>query len=190
MPIPPLDRLRTVAWRTLRDLDARYAASGRASFERGVRGGAARGPAVVARDPAQVMEATAPRGRPMVVHHWATWCAGCLEELPLVSALAARLSGVADVVTVSWDRFQDDGPLEDTLTRVRATLAATPGLPVVVATSGPEALFEALHLSFHQIPQSRVLDADGGVLRSFEGPLTPADLDAICAVLGAPPRVS
>jgi thiol-disulfide isomerase/thioredoxin len=44
------------------------------------------------------------RGRVLVLHLWATWCMPCLEELPLVGALAreAPARGV-DVLSVSLD---------------------------------------------------------------------------------------
>ena len=44
------------------------------------------------------------RGRVLVLHLWATWCTPCLQELPLVGALAreARARGI-DLYSVSLD---------------------------------------------------------------------------------------
>lgn len=63
-------------------------------------------PDVALRDAqAQPVDLRSFQGRPLVVNLWATWCAPCREELPLLGALAGR--GAADgfsVVTVNVDR--------------------------------------------------------------------------------------
>jgi thiol-disulfide isomerase/thioredoxin len=56
------------------------------------------------------------RGRPIVVNFWASWCAPCLEEMPLLDAFAAEQAGNgvqvlgialddADAVKVFLDRL-------------------------------------------------------------------------------------
>lgn len=42
-------------------------------------------------------------GRPMLVNIWATWCAPCKEEMPLIDALAAAQSGRISVIAISQD---------------------------------------------------------------------------------------
>ncbi|MGX7894699.1 TlpA family protein disulfide reductase [Tsuneonella sp. HG222] len=44
-----------------------------------------------------------PTGRPMLLNLWATWCAPCIAEMPLLNSLAGELKGKVDVVTVSED---------------------------------------------------------------------------------------
>ena len=41
------------------------------------------------------------KGRPVLINLWATWCAPCVKEMPMLEALAA--SGKVRVVTVSQD---------------------------------------------------------------------------------------
>ena len=41
-----------------------------------------------------------------VVNHWATWCDPCVEELPLLADLHARLGERAAFLGVSWDLFE------------------------------------------------------------------------------------
>ncbi|KLE32087.1 TlpA family protein disulfide reductase [Aurantiacibacter gangjinensis] len=42
-------------------------------------------------------------GEPMLLNVWATWCAPCVVEMPLLDELAAELEGQVRVVTVSED---------------------------------------------------------------------------------------
>jgi thiol-disulfide isomerase/thioredoxin len=45
------------------------------------------------------------RGRVVLVNLWATWCAPCVEEMPALDRIAARLGGPDfDVVAISVDR--------------------------------------------------------------------------------------
>lgn len=42
-------------------------------------------------------------GTPMLVNLWATWCAPCIKEMPLLDELAAELDGEVQVLTISQD---------------------------------------------------------------------------------------
>lgn len=125
--------------------------------------------------------------RAVVLHHWATWCEGCVDELPLLDDLHGRLGRQADVVGINWDRFTPPEPdPAATAARVAAFAAArgTPW-PSWVFDGDPDALSTALGLAGQQIPQTRVIDRDGGLLRAYDRALTAADVDAIVSMLGA-----
>ena len=136
--------------------------------------------------PGELERALRPRGRPLIVHHWATWCASCDEELPLIEALADALSNRADVLGLSWELFDARGGPERAVEAVRARAEAL-GLswPTLVFDGEPEALFRALDMDFQQIPQTWVLSADGACLEALYRPLDGADLERIQALLGA-----
>ncbi len=42
-------------------------------------------------------------GEPVLLNLWATWCAPCVVEMPLLDELAADMAGELQVVTVSED---------------------------------------------------------------------------------------
>jgi thiol-disulfide isomerase/thioredoxin len=43
------------------------------------------------------------KGKPLLVNLWATWCAPCIAELPMLDKLAADKAGKLKVLTVSQD---------------------------------------------------------------------------------------
>ena len=49
----------------------------------------------------------------------------------------------------------------------------------------PATLFEAMHIKQHTVPQTHVLDADGGLLKSYHRALTNDDVRAILNLLSA-----
>ncbi|RZV35970.1 MAG: TlpA family protein disulfide reductase [Sphingomonadaceae bacterium] len=44
------------------------------------------------------------QGQPVLVNLWATWCAPCKKEMPLLDALAQEREGTLRVITVSQDK--------------------------------------------------------------------------------------
>ena len=61
-------------------------------------------PALELRDPAgQTLNTSALQGKPVLVNLWATWCAPCVVEMPMLDDLADNLGGDMRVLTVSQD---------------------------------------------------------------------------------------
>jgi len=131
-------------------------------------------PATRDADLAAIQDAMRPSGRPVIVHHWATWCEPCEEELPELEQLRQRTVDRCDWVGISWDRFQGG---TDSVARVRDYAAAL-GLSwgSLVATDDPDDFFEALELGYTKIPQTLVYGADGALLHHARGPMKPADM--------------
>lgn len=135
--------------------------------------------------PAEPAAIRADLSGPVVVHHWATWCEPCEEELPLVQGLAQALGDRAAVVGVSWDAFQDERPTHELAQHV-GRYAEGLGLtwPTWLVTGRPDALFSELELEFQRIPQTRVIGSDGQVLLQVDGPMDAeriAQIDALLA---------
>ena len=61
-------------------------------------------PAVTVSDPqGQQLNLAALKGQPVLLNLWATWCAPCVVEMPMLDELAQELDGAVRVVTVSQD---------------------------------------------------------------------------------------
>ena len=61
-------------------------------------------PALSLTDPAgRELNLGALQGRPVLLNLWATWCAPCIVEMPMLDELADELDGAVRVVTVSQD---------------------------------------------------------------------------------------
>ncbi len=61
-------------------------------------------PAANLRDPqGGVLNLGALQGTPVLLNLWATWCAPCIKEMPLLDALAGDYGEALHVVTVSQD---------------------------------------------------------------------------------------
>ena len=92
------------------------------------------------------------RGRVVLVNLWATWCAPCVEEMPALDRIAARLGGADfDVVAIAVDRQGAAvvRPFMEKLGLSRLALHLDPTNAVVRALAAPG------------LPVSVVLDREG-----------------------------
>ena len=48
-----------------------------------------------------------PKGKPLLINFWATWCDPCREEFPEIVQIDATYKGRIDVVTVSLDDLDE-----------------------------------------------------------------------------------
>lgn len=127
-----------------------------------------------------------PDDRPLLVNHWATWCEGCVVELPLLVELHGRWNGQVNFLGVSWDRFMPDGTPFQALRRVdELCISQGVGWPNLVFTGEPDELFERLSLPTRTIPQTSLLLLGGTVAWSHALPLEPEDVHALETVLRA-----
>jgi thiol-disulfide isomerase/thioredoxin len=61
-------------------------------------------PAITVTDPeGNELNLAAAQGTPVLLNLWATWCAPCVKEMPLLDDLAGEHAGALRVVTVSQD---------------------------------------------------------------------------------------
>ncbi|MBI3817316.1 MAG: TlpA family protein disulfide reductase [Planctomycetes bacterium] len=133
-------------------------------------------PLAFADDTNQLARALAPRGKPLVINHWATWCGPCCDELPYIAEVAAKFGGRADFVTVAWDNLSGDEPKDKIRARVdRVREKSNIRFLTIVSPPGISIVAKALDLPTEAVPQTFVISASGERLWSFQGEIVEDD---------------
>jgi cytochrome c biogenesis protein CcmG, thiol:disulfide interchange protein DsbE len=106
------------------------------------------------------------KGKPTIVHFWASWCGPCTKEAPEVARLPAALAGRANVVGVDWSDSHSGAE--------RFVRKHHWDFPVLEDDAGRSGT--AWHIQ--GLPTTFVLDADGRIVKKLTGPQTVRGLRA------------
>jgi len=101
------------------------------------------------------------RGRPLLIHFWATWCKPCRHELPAIDALANRFEG-SDLVFLLIS-IDSDAPYSQISERSREL---APHLPLYLASDGK---VDDRYWTWG-IPVTYLLDRNGRMIARALGP--------------------
>ena len=66
-------------------------------------------PSVTKIDEKQFAELIKPKGKPLLINFWATWCTPCIAEFPDLVKIDGEFKGKIDLITVSLD-FEEEWP--------------------------------------------------------------------------------
>lgn len=108
------------------------------------------------------------RGAWVVVNFWATWCAPCREEIPMLARLDADRSDV-DVIGLVFEEISVDD-MKVFIERYSVTYPVS-----IVDVYAPPDAFEVPR----GLPMTHVIAPDGSVAKQFLGPVTREELDAV-----------
>jgi thiol-disulfide isomerase/thioredoxin len=114
------------------------------------------------------------RGRPLLVNFWATWCAPCRREIPLLKQAQAAHGDNLQVIGVAVDYVEEVIAYAET---------AAFNYPVLVGQEEAMAAAETSGLEFLGLPFTMVITADGRLIKTHMGEILETHLEEIVAVL-------
>ena len=114
-------------------------------------------------------------GRHRLLNFWATWCAPCRREIPLLKEFQAEQGddGIL-VIGIAVDVMEEVQQYAE---------AAEFNYPILVGEMDAMAVAEQSGLQFHAMPFTMIITADGEYLNAHFGELHRPDLDKISDVL-------
>jgi len=104
------------------------------------------------------------RGRPAIVNFWASWCDPCKEEAPELKRFDESLGDRANLVGVDWGDAADNA----------REFIARSGWKYPILRDPSQKVGTEYGLS--GLPTTFVLDADGDIVRTLQGPQTASSL--------------
>ena len=114
-------------------------------------------------------------GRPRLLNFWATWCAPCRREIPLLKTFQSEQAEDGILVMGIAVDFPDD---------VRAYAeAAEFNYPILVGEQDAMAVAESSGIDFIAMPFTMIVARDGRYLGAYLGELHRQQLDDIAGVL-------
>ena len=116
------------------------------------------------------------RGQWVIVNWWATWCVPCIKELPEISAFVTKHAGKAVGIGLAFE----DSEKADIVEFLKQRPIAYPVAQVDPLEPPKEFGVPA------GLPTTYVIAPDGRVAKSFVGPVTAKDLEAVIDTKPAP----
>ena len=115
-------------------------------------------------------------GQPILINFWATWCAPCRREMPLLQKLHEESGNDGlQVIGIAIDRAPDVSAF---------TMETGITYPILVGQEDAIEVTDGFGLDFLGLPFTVLVDQDGQILKIQLGELHADDLKLIVAVTG------
>ena len=115
-------------------------------------------------------------GKPKLVNFWATWCAPCRREIPLLKDAQNTYTDIdLQVIGIAVD-FQEDV--------VAYAEEAEFNYPILVGQEDAMAVAETSGIDFIGLPFTMVVSASGELIKNHVGEIHQEHIDEIVAVFG------
>ena len=115
-------------------------------------------------DPTQRFSPAELRGKPWLLSVWASWCASCREEHPLLVDLARR----SDVTLIGLDYKDQRSDAQNWLRQI--------GNPYLLSVSDPDGRI-GIEYGVYGVPETYVIDRAGVIRYKHIGPVSASDID-------------
>ena len=112
-------------------------------------------------------------GKPLLINFWATWCAPCLREIPLLKELQNSNEGL-QIVGIAVDRREPVVTFADTMQF---------NYPILIGQSDAWEAAAAFGVNVYALPFTIFTAADGSVLGVHTGELHREHLDRLTSTL-------
>jgi thiol-disulfide isomerase/thioredoxin len=100
------------------------------------------------------------KGKPMLVHFWATWCGFCIDEFPSLDRLAKDKSGAGlEILAFSEDDRKNEQAVKNLVDKIGLRF------PVIIDDGG----MVADKFGSYGMPETVAVNKDGIIVRRFEG---------------------
>lgn len=127
-------------------------------------------------------KALRPKGRPLLVNFWATWCEPCREEFPDLVKINADYKGRIDTITISIDELSEiDRDVPKFLAEMKATMPT-----FLLHTRDEDAAIKLVAPNWAgSLPMTIIYDSKGAKVYTRMGKIKPemvaAELDKLLA---------
>jgi cytochrome c biogenesis protein CcmG, thiol:disulfide interchange protein DsbE len=123
----------------------------------------------------QTFDLTKLRGKVVLVNYWATWCAPCRKDMPLLNAFYRSHSGEnLEMISISVDRDRDLGKVRKVMATLAYPVAMLKG--VTVDGFGPPAGVPITWIIDPQgIVHDMMIDVRDELLKSLVVPIMPTE---------------
>jgi thiol-disulfide isomerase/thioredoxin len=112
-------------------------------------------------------------GKPLLINFWATWCAPCLREIPMLKELQAARSDL-QIVGIAIDK-------RDPVVEFAADIEFN--YPILIGQSEAWAAAAALGVNIYALPFTIFTAADGSILGAHTGELHAEHLETFRSVV-------